>query len=697
MEQQNSREIINRIRGTEVVPGVCVVCPWHCATEVFVRDQQVVYVRGNEYAPNGTSRCVKGVSSIHLTRDPDRLLHPMMKNRNGAFGRVTWDDAFSLIAEKLQRIKEQYGPEAVAYLWHLDSNEMFSYQLFTQLYGTPNWSGHGAACDQSRRLAGMITYGHPLPTKDYAHSRFIMLWGEDPLGPNQSLHENRELVETIKSGARLVVVDPYRSRTAERASLWLPINPGTDGALAIAMAYRIIETGAYDAEFCQNYLYGFDAFAEHVKSKQYTPEWAEGITGIPARTIIDVADEFARTRPAVADGLKGIVNYSNGFQAMRSIFILNAITGNVDGPGQLILKEAAPLAPPLTIPDQEIAVPERPIISAAMGYPLAPDIPTQLLPKAVLEGDPYPVKALFFHIINPAMSDPNTVLFRQMMAGLELSVAIELYMTETAQLCDLVLPEASFYERAEVRESLWSGPQVIVSQPAIAPLGESKPLYEIMKGLAQKMGYDQHFVWESWEDWARNVVRELPISLEELKEKGVWQGELRYRKYLETGFQTQSGRIEVYSELLAESGYPPMPVYEEEDRVKPDSEYPFQLINAKMQYHCGTHTQNNPYLMADESENWAELSGQDARQLGIVTGSKVQLESPTGTVSIIARVKEGLKPGVVRVVHGHGFGRTMGRLATGKGAHVNPLLDTRVSSVSGGIGYNECKVSVRRA
>jgi len=140
-----------------------------------------------------------------------------------------------------------------------------------------------------------------------------------------------------------------------------------------------------------------------------------------------------------------------------------------------------------------------------------------------------------------------------------------------------------------------------------------------------------------------------------------------------------------------------MPVYEEGDRVKPDSEYPFQLINAKMQYHCGTHTQNNPYLMADEPENWAELSGQDARRLGIVTGSKVQLESPAGIVSITARVKEGLKPGVVRVVHGHGFGRTMGRLATGKGTHVNPLLDTRVNSVSGGIGYNECKVSVRKA
>jgi thiosulfate reductase / polysulfide reductase chain A len=411
---------------------------------------------------------------------------------------------------------------------------------------------------------------------------------------------------------------------------------------------------------------------------------------------MDVADEFARTKPAVMDALKGIVNYSNGFDALRSIFILNAITNNIDGPGHLILKEASPLAPPLVIPDEQPATPERPIISTAMGYPLAPDIPTQLLPKAVLEGDPYPIKALFFHIINPAQSDPNTELFRKMMAGLDLSVAIELYMSETAQLCDLVLPEASTYERAEIRESLWSGPQVILSQPAIPPLGESKPLYDIMRGLAEKMGYAQYFNWNTWEDWARVAAAAVPVDFDELKEKGVWHGEMHYHKYLEYGFQTQTGRIEVYSEVLAENGYSPMPVYEDEGRVKPDSEYPFQLVNAKMQYHCGTHTQNNPYLMAIEEENWAELSVADAQRLGVENGGRVELKSANGAVVISVRVKEGLKPGVVRVIHGHGFGRTMGLTASGKGTHVNPIFDSRVNFVSGGIGYNECAVNVRR-
>lgn len=696
MNRLHTREMINEIRGTKTVPGVCIVCPWHCATEVFVRDNEVVYVRGNEYAPNMSTRCVKGIASIHLTRDTDRLIHPMKKTRNGAFAVISWDEAFSVIAEKLIDIKRRHGPEAVTYLWHLDSNEIFSYQLFVELYGTPNWSGHGAACDQSRRAAGNITYGHPLPTKDYRNSRFIMMWGVDPLGANQSPHESREMVEALKRKARLVVVDPYRSRTAEKADIWVPIQPGTDGALALAMTYRIIETGAYDAQFCESYVHGFDAYAEHVTSSGYSPEWAEAITGVKAVTIIALADEFASTKPAVLDGLKGIVNYSNGFQALRAIFCLNAITGNVDGPGNLILKEAAPIVPPVVIPDDAVAVPARPIISAAMGYPLAPDIPTQLLPKAVLEGDPYAVKAAFFHIINPAMSDPNTGLFQEMMSALELSVTIDMYMSETAQLSDIVLPAASFYEQAEVRESLWSGPQVIMSQPAIPCMGDSKPLYEIMKGLAHKMGFGSYFQWETWEDWARRSTEHLPVSFEELKEKGVWLGELRYNKYLEEGFQTPTGKIEIYSEALAGNGYFPLPFYAEEGRVKPDSEYPFQLINAKSQYHCNLHTQNNPYLIGIQGENWVELSAADADALGISDGDKVELTSPMGSVRILAKIRPGLSDGIVRAIHGHGFGRTMGSLARGRGTHINPIIDTRVNPICGGIGYNECKVNVRK-
>ncbi|MBU5613850.1 molybdopterin-containing oxidoreductase family protein [Geomonas azotofigens] len=697
MSQQTTREIINGIRGTKTVPGVCMICPWHCPTENFVKDGRIEYVRGNEYAANRTTRCVKGISSIHSSRDKDRLLYPMKRNSAGVHERISWDQALTEIAGRLKKIKDEFGPESLVSLFHLDSNEMFTHQLFGHLYGSPNLSGHGAACDQDRRLAALSTFAHPLPVKDYANSRFVMLWGADPFGPNEALHENRELLEAMKRGCRLIVVDPNRSRTAEKAHIWLPIKPGTDGALALAIAHRIVETQSYDKSFCDEWVHGLAEFSEHVLSNGYTPQWAEGITGIAKETIIAVADEFAATKPALMDGLKGLVNYTTGLDALRTVFALNVITGNIDGPGNLILKEMSPLGFPLEIPEEEATIPEKPPIAYGMGYPLAPDLPTQLLPKAVLEDDPYPVKALFFHVCNPAMSDPNTRLFEKMMAAVELSVTVDIYMSETAQLSEYVLPEASTYERAEVRESMWAGPQTVLAQPAIAPLGESRPYYEIIKGLAEKMGYGAYFAWDSWEDWARTCTAYLPVPYEELKEKGVWEGELRYRKYNTDGVPTSTGKFEVYSTMFEEMGYHPLPVFNEEHRVKPDADYPFQLVNCKMQYHCGTHTQNNPYLMAIVGENYVEINSLDAARLDVREGDLVEVASPHARATIRVRTSEAVQPGVARVPHGHGFGRRFGSIARGRGTHINPLFETRANPVSGGISFNECKVKITKA
>jgi thiosulfate reductase/polysulfide reductase chain A len=217
-----------------------------------------------------------------------------------------------------------------------------------------------------------------------------------------------------------------------------------------------------------------------------------------------------------------------------------------------------------------------------------------------------------------------------------------------------------------------------------------------MKGLAQKLGYGKYFEWDTWEDWARRMTENLPVSFEELKEKGVWQGELRYHKFREEGFQTPSGKIEIFSETFQANGYGPLPVFTEADRVKPDSEYPFQLVNGKLQFHCNVHTQNNPYLMQIEGENWAELNPKDAKKLGISDGDRIEVASPLSKAVISVRVRDEVQPGVLKVTHGHGFGRRFGSIARGKGTHINPIFDTRVNPVSGGIGYNECKVKIRK-
>ena len=332
-----------------------------------------------------------------------------------------------------------------------------------------------------------------------------------------------------------------------------------------------------------------------------------------------------------------------------------------------------------------------------MGYPLAPDLPNGALPQAVLEGKPYPVKAIFVQSSNPVMSDPDTKRVQEMFRALDFSVAIDIYMSETAIECDLVLPETSFYEHAELRQGLWLGPQVILCQPAITPVGESKPLYDIVQGIAEKMGWGEHFAYEKWEDWAEVAMKDVPMSVEEIKEKGFWLGGgVSYGRPAK-GLPTPSGKIEIYSQAHADNDYEPYPVYTDRS-VVPDDDYPLQLTHSKLAMHCNLVTQNNPYLMEIVGENWVEIHRSDAQKFGVQEDAYVVLESPKDSITIKAKVVEGIVPGVVSVRSGHGFGHwAMGEVAKGKGAHSNSLMDAHVSPISGGNAYNECKVRVRPA
>ena len=689
-----------RIKGAKIIKSFCYTCPWQCPTEVFVRDGKVVYHKGNPESPNNIgSRCAKGMASWYITQDPDRLKYPMKrtnpKGEPGRFERISWDEAFTLIADKLTEIKARWGPEAVVYICHHDPNTVFAKHLLVDLYGTPNvFIGHSSSCVMDRRLAMRTLFGQLFMAHDFAPSRYVMLWGMNVLGANQGLWESRALLDAKKRGCKLIVVDPNLTETAQKADEWIPIKPGTDGAMALAMCRVIIDDGLYDQAFVAKYCIGFDGFRTHLRAKGYTPEWAASICDVPAETIARLAHEFATTKPAMAAMFKGPSYYTNGADATRAIYLLNALTGEVDKPGNLHLDDWAPLGPPVIIPDEAKSKPEKPPLPQAMGYPLAPDLPNARLPDAVIDGDPYPVKGLFVQCANPMMSDPNTDLMRKMFQHLEFAVTIDLYMSETALECDLVLPETSFYEHAEIRQGLWLGPQVILCQPSVPPVGDSKPLYEIVKGIAWKMGWGAYFPYEKWEDWGELVIKDVPITLEDLKAEGLWTGTVRYNR-VPDGLPTPSGRVEIYAQAHAEAGFDPYPVYTTHS-VVPDEDYPLQLTHSKLSMHCNLLTQNNPFLLELCPENWVEIARVDALKHGIQDEGYVLVESPKASIQIRARVVEGLRPGCVSVRHGHGFGHwAMGAQAKGRGAHCNNLMDAHVDPISGQSCYSECKVRVR--
>ncbi len=687
------------IKGAKVIKSFCYTCPWQCPTEVFVRDNKIVYHKGNPKSPNNIgSRCAKGMASWHVTRDPDRLKYPMLrtnaKGQHGEFKRISWDEAYSFIAEKLESIAKEYGPEAVALTCHHDPNTQFYRHLLGELYGSPNLYAHTSGCEQDRRSACLTLFGHVFPMHDFANSKYVMLWGMNNLGANQGLWESRALIDAQRRGCKLVVVDPNFTETAQKADEWIPINPGTDGALALAMCHSIISNRLYDSDFTAAYCNGFEGFRDHLSAKGYTPEWAESICGIDKVTIERLAREFATIKPAMSAIFKGSGYYTNGADAGRACYALNAICGEVDKPGNLHLKEWAPLGLPVNIPDEAKRAPEKDPLHAAMGYPLAPDLPNSKLPEAVIDGNPYPVKGLFVHATNPVMSDPNRDRVLEMFKHLELAVACELYMSETALECDIVLPETSFYEQAEIRQGMWLGPEVVLCQPVVEPVGESKPPYEIAQGIAQKMDWGEYFPYQKWEDWGEIMMANVPMSLEELKSQGFWAGDIRYNRVPE-GLPTPSGKIEIYSSSYADAGFSAYPEYTDRT-VMPDSDYPLQLTHSKLSMHCNIVTQNNPLLMEICSENWVEINSIDAAKYGIQNDSMVVLESPKDSIEIRAKVVEGLVPGCVSVRHGHGFGHwAMGSTAKGKGAHSNNLMDIHTNPITGANCYNECKVRVR--
>ncbi|MCL4765825.1 MAG: molybdopterin-dependent oxidoreductase [Hyphomicrobiaceae bacterium] len=701
IHETNLADRLAQIKGAKVIKSFCYTCPWQCPTEVYVRDGKVVYHKGNEQSPNNIgSRCAKGMASWYITQDPDRLRYPLLrtnlKGEPGQFKRISWDEAFTFIAEKLTQIANRYGPEAVVLTCHHDPNTQFYRHLLGDLYGSPNMYAHTSGCEQDRRAACLTLFGHVFPMHDFANSRYVMLWGMNILGANQGLWESRALLQAKKNGMKLVVVDPNFTETAQKADEWIPIRPGTDAALALAMCRVIIDENLHDALFCERYTEGFAGFREHLCAKDYSPAWAQDITGIEAGTIVRLAREFATTKPAMSAIFKGSGYYTNGHDAGRACYILDAITGQVDGPGQLHLKDWAPLGTPVAIPDSAKGKSKNPPLHVAMGYPLAPDLPNSRLPDAVIEGKPYPVKALWVHSTNPVMSDPNRDRVKEMFRHLELAVACELLMSETALECDIVLPETSFYEHAEIRQGMWLGPEVILCQPAVAPVGEAKPSYEIAKGIAGKMGWGGYFPYERWEDWGELMMKDVPMSLDTLKEKGFWAGDVTYGRVAK-GLRTPSGKIEIRSSEYAKHGYNPYPEWSERS-VLPDQEFPLQVTHSKLSMHCNIVTQNNPYLMEIVGENWVEINSRDAAKYGVQDGQQVWIESPKDKIKIKAKVTEGLVPGCISIRHGHGFGHwAMGSVAKGKGAHSNNLMDTHPNPVTGANCYNECKVRIRPA
>ncbi|NLJ55685.1 MAG: molybdopterin-dependent oxidoreductase [Firmicutes bacterium] len=637
----------------------CYLCYHSCGAEVTVEDGKVVGIQGiKEHPLNKGELCPKAkVLTDHLYH-PDRLQYPL-KKVNGKFERISWEQALSEIAAKLNQLKEEHGPEANAFFCGsigVESLEMVTLtHRFRAAMESSQFFSVESICYRMRIRSRQITFGkYPVEEMD---SPLYILWGHNPDASDFPL--SLALEENLKKGSKVVVIDPRRIPIADQAEMYMAIRPGTDGALALALIHVIINENLYDAEFVKKWTLGFDKLVPHVQ--QYTPEWAEKITYVPADDIRKLARLFATTKGAgIFQGTCTQDHSANGTQTDRAIAILQSITGNINVPGGWVVSPRLKLAN-LTLPSEG-----KPL--GADEYPLFYEIWGRTSSYGVQnmfhEQVPDAIKSLIVVGGNPLVTMPDSNALKEAYRKLELLVVYEMFMTETAQEAHYVLPAASQLEYASLAYNYnvcHCLPYMMLREKAIEPLYEGKSTLYFFRELAKACGIGDKFPWETEEELVADEISPSGIDLETLKQQkdGVYYTDKVYHVDDKT-FYTPSGLIEIYSEAIKEAGHDPLPTYLEPTKSpqgplweKLGERYPLVLATGIRRLHStNSQLRNIEALRLEEPHPLAELGPQTAAQYGVEHADDVIVETDRGWVKMKAHVDERVMEGVVLVPHG---------------------------------------------
>src|SRR4030042_5720004 len=429
-------------QGSEWIAADCTICDHSCGMRGFVEDARITRVEGlKEHPLNRGQLCPKGERAIDLVYHPDRLKHPL-KRVNGDWRRISWEDALVEIADKLKKLKSDFGPDVLSIFSGsigVENLEMMEVaQRFKGAFGSPNFISVEVICYRMRIRARQMTFGK-YPVEEM-NTKLYVVWGHNPEQSDFPLLLS--IQENLKKGSKLVVIDPRKISLAKKAEMYLSIRPGTDGALALALMHVIIKENLYDKEFIERWTHGFDELVSHIES--YTPEWAERITWVQAEDIRKLARLYATAESAsIFQGTNTQDQTANGTQNSRAFAILQTITGNINNPGGWVI------GPRLSITGLGIPTERMPI--GADEYTLFYDLWGKKSPfgQVVCFPDSVPdvIKALIVTGGSPVVSLPDSNAFRKALQNLDLLVVHDLFMTETAELAHYVLPACTTLEK----------------------------------------------------------------------------------------------------------------------------------------------------------------------------------------------------------------------------------------------------------
>jgi thiosulfate reductase/polysulfide reductase chain A len=498
------------------IPSCCNMCGGQSGVLVHVVNGIVEKIEPNPWNPNnysnistdffqgyteefgcaeGAALCPKGNAGIVQLYDPDRVKTPLKRTNpdkaQGADPRwqaIGWDQALDEIAARLKSLRD--AGEAHKLLWFSEDHSFTHIQQdFCKLYGTPNYANHSNLCDVARKASFKTVLGHDRPLADFLQSKYIVLFGWNPTSAIKWVYLPRILTRAIEKGARLVVVDPYLSDTAVKGHEWLAVRPGTDGALALAMGHVIVRDGLWDKEFVAKWTTGFDEYAEYVKDK--TPEWAEQITSVRARTIERVARDLATTKPALVDVWSGPGQHSNGVQGGRAIAALNALVGAIDRPGGMVIPDKRGEKYMAVEPDEAAqATLQQGRFDELKKYPLGhgSGVYTQAFENLAEGKGPYTPKMGIIVFQNVMMSVPGSPTVARALAKLETLVVVDTMLSETAMMADYVLPGTTYLERYDLNSHWVTWPVLGLRQPVVRPLFGQPAEYETVAALGRRLG-----------------------------------------------------------------------------------------------------------------------------------------------------------------------------------------------------------------
>ncbi len=646
----------------QVIKSDCILCINSCGIDAYVEDGKLVKVRGmKEHPVSEGALCPRGEALPEWVYSEDRLKHPLQKV-DGKWQRISWDDALDTIAAKFKEIKKNFGARALAvYTGSLGTEniELAAYaQRFRGVYGTPNLLSVEGNCFRSRIMARQMTFGG-YPIEEPWNSKCVIIFGQNM--DNSRITVGSKIYKALDDGTieHLIVVDPKKIPMAERG-IHIQLRPGTDTALALGMLNVIIGENLYDKEFVEKYTIGFDKLAEHVK--QYPVEKVSEITWVPADDIRKIARLFANNKPAsIVPGTCSIDQHINGFQGNRIQAILQAVTGNVDIPGGWVSIPFIRLGDMrVTEISDPIGTREHPLFRRFWGR-TSPYGQQMLFADAVLKEDPYPIKGLMVTGGNPAVTLPDSKRIQEAMKSLDFMVVVDLFMTETAKLADIVLPACSFLEKSGVGYVYGVTnciPYAMVRKKVIEPIGESWPDWKIWTELGKRMGYGEFFPWKTEEEIIDFFLKPSGLTREQLEKdhpEGAFYAEIKYKQ---GKYRTPSGKIELYSETLAENGYDPIPHHVEPSKSPISTpelykKYPVILTTgARIPEYTHTQFRGVPRLHKTAPEPLAEVHPVTAEKYGIADGEMMIVETVKGRVEFRAKTTEDLLPGVVSIPHG---------------------------------------------